>query len=122
MPEGTLHQTMAGLPLFAGMTEPELTDLAASTRVSSIPGRTLLMSLEQPGEVVYVIVEGTLRVQAEQEDGSLVVLAFLGPGDLVGEMSLLEVRDRRHARAVPPRVDRPRRVRARARDEATAGV
>ena len=56
----------------------------------AVPPHTNLMALDQPGETVYFLVDGTVRVQVEHEDGALVVLAFLGAGDTVGEMSLLE--------------------------------
>ena len=48
------------------------------------------MTIAQPGEAVYLILKGTVCVQAEQEDGSRVILAFLGPGDTVGEMSPID--------------------------------
>ena len=58
------------------------------------------MSKDQPGEIVYAIIRGTVRVEIEQRSGDLVVLAFLGPGDTVGEMSVLEDSGRRVASVV----------------------
>ena len=35
------------------------------------------------------IMSGTVKVHVEQEDGSDVIMAILGPGEIVGEMSVL---------------------------------
>lgn len=76
--------------IFRGLSAAEMATIAPELHEMQVPARTNLMALEQPGNTVYVIVEGTVRVQAEQEDGSLVILGFLGPGDTVGEMSIIE--------------------------------
>ena len=49
-----------------------------------------MITAEQPGEVVYVLLEGTVKILIEQMDGREVILAFLGAGDTVGEMSLVD--------------------------------
>jgi CRP/FNR family cyclic AMP-dependent transcriptional regulator len=48
------------------------------------------MSVEQMGEAVYVILNGAVKIHVEQEDGTDVIISVLGPGDIVGEMSLLD--------------------------------
>jgi CRP/FNR family cyclic AMP-dependent transcriptional regulator len=78
------------LSLFDGLSPAEKNVLAERLHMVTARTGANLMALEQPGEVAYLLVEGTVRVQAEQEDGSLVILAFLGAGDLVGEMSVLD--------------------------------
>ncbi len=80
---------MTQIPLFQNLPASNTRRLAQILRPLAVPPGTNLMLLEQPGETVYGIVSGTVRVQAEQADGALVILAFLSAGDLVGEMSLL---------------------------------
>lgn len=80
---------MARIPLFRDLPASNMRRLTQMLRPLVVPAGTNLMLLEQPGETVYGIVSGTVRVQAEQADGALVILAFLSGGDLVGEMSLL---------------------------------
>ncbi len=55
-----------------------------------IPAGTHFITADQPGEVVYVILEGTVKIYVTREDGREVILAFLGRGDTVGEMSLID--------------------------------
>lgn len=81
---------IAQVALFQGLTAAEQQRLAEIARPLAVPSHTNVMALEQPAETVYAIVQGTVRVQVEQDDGSLVILAFLGAGDVVGEMSLIE--------------------------------
>lgn len=49
-----------------------------------------LMYTEDSGDAVYVVISGTLKVCRDQADGSGVILALLGPGATVGELSLLD--------------------------------
>lgn len=78
------------LELFQGLTPDQLGELNRLLRSSVIPAGTHFITAEQPGEVVYVILEGTVKIYVSQEDGREVILAFLGPGDTVGEMSLVD--------------------------------
>src|SRR5262249_10625338 len=59
-------------------------------RRKTFPDGAVLMSADQPGEVVYIILEGALKVYVDQTDGTEVIIALLGSGDLVGEMSILD--------------------------------
>lgn len=78
------------LELFEGLPPADLAELNRLLRSSVIPPGTHFITAEQPGEVVYVILEGTVKIYVSQEDGREVILAFLGPGDTVGEMSLVD--------------------------------
>ena len=78
------------MPLFAGLTPAQLTGFVARLRRKVIAGGANLMMVEQPGELVYLIVSGTVKVHIEQEGGADVILAILGPGEIVGEMSILD--------------------------------
>lgn len=90
----TVRADMAQIPLFQGLPAVDATRLAASLRTVDVKPGTNVMTLEQPGETVYFLVSGMVRLQAEQADGATVILGFLGPGDMVGEMSLLDAEGR----------------------------
>ena len=78
------------LELFQGLSPQQLAGLNETLHGSTIPAGTHFITAEQPGEVVYVILEGTVKIYVSQEDGREVILAFLGRGDTVGEMSLID--------------------------------
>jgi CRP/FNR family cyclic AMP-dependent transcriptional regulator len=83
-------QLLGELELFQGLSPSELAGINALLRSSSVPAGTHFITAEQPGEVVYVVLEGTVKIYISREDGREVILAFLGRGDTVGEMSLLD--------------------------------
>jgi CRP/FNR family cyclic AMP-dependent transcriptional regulator len=81
---------LAELSLFRGLPPERLRRLGEILRKKTVPSGTNMITAEQPGEVVYVILEGTVKILIEQVDGREVILAFLGAGDTVGEMSLVD--------------------------------
>jgi CRP/FNR family cyclic AMP-dependent transcriptional regulator len=90
MPDESILTAMASIPLFHGLAAGDMHRIASDVRRIRAGTDTPVMMLEQPGESVYVVMSGTVRVQAEQANGRLVVLAFLGAGDTVGEMAPLD--------------------------------
>jgi CRP/FNR family cyclic AMP-dependent transcriptional regulator len=81
---------LGDLELFQGLSREQLAELNGLLRSSSIPAGAHFITAEQPGEVVYVLLEGTVKIYVPQPDGRDVILAFLGRGDTVGEMSLVD--------------------------------
>ena len=90
---------LARVPLFEGLDVEQLGQLNQLTHRSTFPSATRVMSAEQPGEAVYILLAGAVKVMIDDEDGHQITLAFLGPGDTVGEMSLVEA-DTRTANVV----------------------
>lgn len=76
--------------LFHGLGLIQLAQLNRLLHSAAFPAGSHFITAEQPGEVVYVILEGTVKIYITQPDGREVILAFLGPGDTVGEMSLVD--------------------------------
>ncbi len=76
--------------LFHGLTREQLERVSGWLYCRTFPAETNIITAEQPGEVVYIILNGTVKIHIEQADGSDVVLGILGPGDIVGEMSLID--------------------------------
>src|SRR6202163_3833051 len=87
VPDPTL---LGELELFQGLAPQELAELNGRLRISTVQAGTHFITAEQPGEVVYVLLEGTVKIYVTQADGREVILAFLGRGDTVGEMSLVD--------------------------------
>jgi CRP/FNR family transcriptional regulator, cyclic AMP receptor protein len=81
---------LGALELFQGLSRDELTELNGLLRSQTVQAGAHFITAEQPGEVVYVLLEGTVKIYVTRADGREVILAFLGPGDTVGEMSLVD--------------------------------
>lgn len=90
-----MHESLAldqlkTLPLFESLSTDELLSVASLLHPRHVPGRHFLITVHEPGVVVYVILDGTLKVQRLRSDGKPVILSYLGPGDVVGEMSAVD--------------------------------
>ena len=81
---------LSEIPLFRGVPAHELERLAPLMHERSFPAGTSVITAEEPGEGAYVILSGTAKVYVAHTDGSEVILAILGPGEVVGEMSLAD--------------------------------
>ena len=78
------------VPLFAGLTEPQLEALAAGSARRSYPkGRTIVAEGE-PSQSMYILLAGRAKVQRSDSEGKEVILAVLGSGEFFGEMSLID--------------------------------
>jgi CRP/FNR family cyclic AMP-dependent transcriptional regulator len=81
---------LAKLELFRGLSASELTrvnDLLGRTR---FPSGAMILTASQPGEVTYIILDGTLKVSVLERNGRELTLALLGPGEIVGELSMAD--------------------------------
>ena len=78
------------IPLFRGLTPAEQRRLQALLGVSTYPTGAQIVSAEEPGDVAYVVLAGTVKVQVYHPDGTAVILAILRAGELAGEMSLID--------------------------------
>lgn len=84
-----MNEFLRQIPLFSGLDDYALDRLVAmSTEIQLKPG-DYLMHEDEIGDAMYVILEGTLQVRKKAADTD-VVLAVRGPGDVLGEMSVLD--------------------------------
>jgi CRP/FNR family cyclic AMP-dependent transcriptional regulator len=81
---------LAEIQLFQGLTSSQLDWVAQHAHQRVFSAGTNVMTVEQPGEAVYIILNGTVKIHVEQGDGRDVILSILGSGDLLGEMSLID--------------------------------
>jgi CRP/FNR family cyclic AMP-dependent transcriptional regulator len=88
-------QTLTGLPdlsgveLFEVLPEDERDHLARLMRPFSAAEGATLFAEGDPGDGLYVLTEGSLRVVRPGPHGMDVPLATIGPGAIVGELSML---------------------------------
>jgi CRP/FNR family cyclic AMP-dependent transcriptional regulator len=83
------HSLLTGIELFAGMTPTQLDWVAQRAHKRVFEAGRNVMTIEQPGEAVYIILQGTVKIHVEQGERD-VILSILGAGDLLGEMSLID--------------------------------
>jgi len=90
LPTDITRNLLDFIPLFEGLTPAELAWVAERAHRRLFAAGKDIFTAEQPGEAVYIILHGTIKIHIEQADGRDVVLAILGAGDTLGEMSLID--------------------------------
>ncbi len=81
------QRALAATPLFAGLPKAALESLVAHLTLVSLDVGVALFHEGDPGDALYVIVDGEVAVQAEGPP--LVEMARLGPGAFIGEVALM---------------------------------
>jgi CRP-like cAMP-binding protein len=78
------------VPLFSGLSDPVLASIAQlAVRKRYEPRETIVQQSEDGGEL-FVIVEGHLKATSAGADGRDIALSIMGPGEVFGEISLLD--------------------------------
>ena len=87
IPDPTFLRRIA---IFQDMELGDLAVLNGLMRRQELPAGARIMASDTPGDSAYVIRHGAVKVHVEQEDGRDVIVAILGPGEIVGEMSVID--------------------------------
>lgn len=82
------HDPLPPVPLFSALLPDAFVKLASQMQVLDLPESALVFSAGDPGDALYVIARGTVRIERAAADGP-VLLARLRAGSFFGEMSLL---------------------------------
>lgn len=83
-------ETLRAIPLFSRVSETDLEQVASHLIERRYPRNTTIVEEGLPGDYMYIIREGRVKVTKLSEDGREKILDFLEAGKFVGEMALLE--------------------------------
>ena len=77
------------LPLFAGLNDQDMQRLLDMAEPVTLQAGEFLMEEGTPGDSAYIILEGEFEIlkRSGQQD---VIIALRGPGEVIGEISLLD--------------------------------
>ena len=82
---------LARVDLFSGLSEKDLKDLAAQCREGKFSPGSVMLSQGEQGLGLFIITKGIARItQKNSPDGAEEALGTAGPGEVIGEMSLLD--------------------------------
>jgi CRP/FNR family cyclic AMP-dependent transcriptional regulator len=85
-----VQQVMRRVPLFSQLNDDELGRISEPARERSYPKNSVILFEDDPGDALYVVVTGQVKVVLIGEDGREVILSVLGTGDFFGEMALID--------------------------------
>lgn len=81
---------LRNVPLFAGLSDQELEALAESLGRRTFPRGMIIYHEGSPGDTLYIIESGQVRIFLLSDSGQEISVNIYGPGDVFGEMSLLD--------------------------------
>jgi CRP/FNR family cyclic AMP-dependent transcriptional regulator len=89
-----ITDSLAAIPLFAGLRPPELEVLAQRVRHRRYREDEAIFHRDEPGSALYVILNGRVKIHNEGVDGSDVIITVFSGGDFFGDLSLLDGSER----------------------------
>jgi signal transduction histidine kinase len=84
-----LPDVVRAAPIFAGLSDSAIDELCAGAQEVRLDARQQLFAQDDPADAAYIISEGELEI-LRSEGGPPLLQAVRGPGDMIGEMALVE--------------------------------
>jgi CRP-like cAMP-binding protein len=84
------QELLRRVPLFAALSDSELDRVASVAIPRSYPKGVRVFHEGDSSDACYIVRLGDLRVTREHSDGRAIALATLGPGDIFGELAMLD--------------------------------
>jgi len=76
--------------LFGQLGAAELQRVVEVARERAYPKNSVILFEDDPGDALYVVAEGQVKVVLIGEDGREVILSVMGSGEFFGEMALID--------------------------------
>lgn len=81
---------VGAIPLFSQLS-PEAVEAISNLMVTQpFPAGTPVFMVQEPGNALYIVESGCVRIWVRDDDANEVTLSELGPGAFFGEMSVLD--------------------------------
>ena len=81
---------LRALPIFGMLDDESLRVLTSVAMLRHVPRNTIVLHAGDTTDNIYFVLSGVLKVQVSDEEGREVILSMLGPGELFGEMGVLD--------------------------------
>jgi CRP/FNR family transcriptional regulator, cyclic AMP receptor protein len=90
MSPGESLELLSRVPLFSELSPDELERISRVSVARSFPSGVRVFHEGDHSDACYLVRKGDLRVTREHPDGRAITLATLGPGDIFGELAMLD--------------------------------
>jgi CRP-like cAMP-binding protein len=81
---------LATVPLFKSLDAAEIGRFEEAVREKTYPKGSVILFEDDPGDALFIVREGRVKVVLVAEDGREVILGILGIGEYFGELSLID--------------------------------
>ena len=82
--------SLNAVPLFLDLDDDELSSVEQSCTPRKYPKNSMVILEEEFGDIIFIILSGTIKITRVNDEGKEVILSLLGPGEIFGEMAILD--------------------------------
>src|SRR5258708_36937597 len=82
-------ELLHSMDIFADLPDVELSKIARLLKEHKVRENEVVFSQGDPGDSLYVVLHGRVRIATSDSFGRERVLAFYGPGEFFGDMAVL---------------------------------
>jgi CRP/FNR family cyclic AMP-dependent transcriptional regulator len=86
----SILEALSTIPFFAGLDRAALERVAAGMRTRRFRRGEVIFHIGDPGDALFVIVDGEVKISLPSETGDEAILATLRVGHVFGELALLD--------------------------------
>ena len=81
---------LRSIPIFSKLDDAELQRFGELTREKNYPKGSVIVFEDDPGDSLFIVRDGRVKVVLIGEDGREVILGVLGVGEHFGELALID--------------------------------
>lgn len=85
-----LIETLKQVELFQGLTPAQLERLSALCQSQTWARMTVIFEQGDPADTLYIVASGQVDITVQTPDGGNMTAVFLGAGQIIGEMGLVD--------------------------------
>ena len=82
--------SLVHVSLFSGLSEQHLAHVCQIAQKEDFKKNEMILFEDEPDSRLYIILEGSVKLTMNSEDGREFIFSFLGEGDFFGELSILD--------------------------------
>ena len=85
-----IQHILSSINIFSDLPEKDLEALQKVCKPRKYFKNSMIILEEEYGDLVFVVQTGTIKITRVNDEGKEVILALLGPGEIFGELAILD--------------------------------
>jgi CRP-like cAMP-binding protein len=85
-----LSETLTAIPFFSGLDATSLESVGRGMRSRRFRRGEVIFHMGDPGDALFIVMSGAIKIMLPSDAGEEAILATLQPGDVFGELALLD--------------------------------
>ena len=86
----SVQETLSRAGIFQGVDPDAVVNLISQMQTESFPRGTTIFDEGEPGDTLFIIIEGKVKLARHAPDGRENLLSVMGPSDMFGELSIFD--------------------------------